>query len=52
MKEKEWLTNVKYLRLSTLYWTFTDVFGVLKAIGINAENKMCLPNKEYISGHW
>ena len=35
--------------ISILY-RYTCVYN-LKNIGINKENEMCLPNKEYVSGH-
>ena len=36
----------------TCYGHYTHVCRVSRVIGINTENKICLPNKEYISGHW
>ena len=35
----------------TLHGHYTHVCTVSKVIGINTENKICLPNKEYIHGH-
>ena len=34
-----------------LHGHYTLVFTVLKVTDIDTE-KICLPNKEYISGHW
>ena len=33
-------------------WHYTQVFAVSKVTGMNTENKICLPNKEYTSVHW
>ena len=42
----------KYLRLSTsCFIGITHICTVSKGIGINIENKICLPGKEYISVH-
>ena len=51
MKEKIWFTNIKYLRISTLHGHYTYVCSVSKVIGVKMENKIYLPNKEYISVH-
>ena len=57
MKEQIWLPDVKYLGLS-LNTLLLLVFGIdmhrctiTRVIGINKEIELCLPNKEYISGH-
>ena len=51
VKEQIWFTNVKYLKLSALYGHYMHACIFSKVICINAENKVCLPNKEYISVH-
>ena len=54
--EQIWHTNEKYFRLS-LNTSWALVFCIctyvysFKGIGINQEKEICLPNKEYISGH-
>ena len=39
VKEQIWLTNVKYLRLSTLYGHYTHMCTVSNVIGISAETQ-------------
>ena len=51
VKELLWPTNVKYLRLPTHHGHYTYVCTVSQINGMNTENNICLPNKEYISGH-
>ena len=49
-----WITNVKYIRLSTEHFMgisifiHTHVHTISKDIGINKEKETCLPNKEFI----
>ena len=52
VKEQIWLTDVKYLRLSTHHRYYTNACTVSQVISINKKTKqICLPNKEYISGY-
>ena len=52
VKEQTWLTNLKYLRLSTEYFMgIIYMCTMSKVNGIYTENKICLSNKEYIGSH-
>ena len=57
VKEKIWLTNIKYLWLSLntswplVFCIDTHLFTISNAIGINKENEICQPNRENISDH-
>ena len=35
----------------TLHGYYTYMCTISKIIGINTENQICLPNKEYLTGH-
>ena len=57
MKEHIWNTNIKYLRLSLntswalVFCVHTFWCTISKVVGKNKKIDICLPNKEYISGH-
>ena len=57
MTEQIWLTNVKHLWLSlNTSWELVFCIDSLVCInsevtGINTKTEICLPKKEYITGH-
>ena len=51
-KNQVWLKNVKYLRLSALpFMAIIHICVQSKVIGMNTENKIDMPSKEYTSVH-
>ena len=57
VKEQIWLANIDclWLLLNTswllVFYVDTHWCTISKVIDVNKEKEICLPNKEYISGH-